>query len=39
MSNVIDVYIRSLRRKLDDDQEPRLIRTMRGAGYQLRPPA
>jgi heavy metal response regulator len=38
MSNVIDVYVRSLRRKLDDEQEPRLIRTMRGAGYQLRPP-
>ena len=38
MSNVIDVYIRSLRRKLDDEQEPRLIRTIRGAGYQLRPP-
>lgn len=38
MSNVIDVYVRSLRRKLDDDREPRLIRTMRGAGYQLRPP-
>jgi len=39
MSNVIDVYIRSLRRKLDDDHEPRLLHTVRGAGYQLRPPS
>lgn len=39
MSNVIDVYIRSLRRKLGDEQEPRLIRTVRGSGYQLRLPA
>ncbi|HEX6511426.1 MAG TPA: two-component system response regulator RppA [Chloroflexota bacterium] len=36
MSNVVDVYIRTLRRKLDDNEEPRLIRTIRGAGYQLR---
>ncbi|MBX3172378.1 MAG: response regulator transcription factor [Candidatus Eremiobacteraeota bacterium] len=32
MSNVVDVYVRSLRRKLNDDG---LIRTVRGAGYQL----
>ncbi len=32
-SNVIDVYIRNLRRKLDDAAAPSLIRTMRGAGY------
>jgi DNA-binding response OmpR family regulator len=38
LSNVIDVYIRSLRRKLGDEQEPRLIRTVRGVGYQLRLP-
>jgi DNA-binding response OmpR family regulator len=36
MSNVIDVYIGYLRRKLGDDTEPRLLRTVRGAGYQLR---
>lgn len=36
MSNVIDVYIGNLRRKLCDDQEPRLLRTIRGAGYLLR---
>jgi DNA-binding response OmpR family regulator len=38
MSNVVDVYVRTLRRKLGDEQEPRLIRTIRGTGYQLRPP-
>jgi DNA-binding response OmpR family regulator len=38
MSNVIDVYVGYLRRKLADDQEPRLLRTVRGAGYQLRAP-
>ena len=36
MSNVIDVYIGYLRRKLGDDTEPRLLRTIRGKGYQLR---
>jgi DNA-binding response OmpR family regulator len=36
MSNVIDVYIGNLRRKLGDDVEPRLLRTIRGAGYMLR---
>jgi DNA-binding response OmpR family regulator len=32
-SNVVDVYIRNLRRKIDDPFEPKLIQTMRGAGY------
>jgi two-component system, OmpR family, copper resistance phosphate regulon response regulator CusR len=32
-SNVIDVYIRRLRQKIDDGFSPRLIRTRRGAGY------
>lgn len=35
-SNVIDVYIRYLRRKMDDDYEPKLIHTVRGFGYVLR---
>jgi DNA-binding response OmpR family regulator len=36
MSNVIDVYVSNLRRKLGDDAEPRILRTVRGAGYLLR---
>jgi len=39
MSNVIDVYIGNLRRKLGDTAEPRLLRTVRGSGYLLRDPA
>ncbi len=38
MSNVVDVYIGYLRRKLGDDREPRLLRTIRGTGYQLKAP-
>jgi len=34
-SNVIDVYVQRLRRKLDDPGRPSLIRTRRGEGYQL----
>ncbi|SEJ21563.1 DNA-binding response regulator, OmpR family, contains REC and winged-helix (wHTH) domain [Propionispira arboris] len=35
-SNVIDVYIRYLRKKIDDPFERKLIHTVRGAGYVLR---
>lgn len=35
-SNVVDVYIRYLRKKLDDGFEPKLIHTVRGVGYVLR---
>jgi two-component system copper resistance phosphate regulon response regulator CusR len=35
-SNVIDVYIRYLRNKIDADHELKLIHTVRGAGYVLR---
>jgi two-component system copper resistance phosphate regulon response regulator CusR len=35
-SNVVDVYIRYLRKKIDEAYEPRLIYTVRGAGYVLR---
>ena len=35
-SNVLDVYIRYLRQKLEMDDEPRLIQTARGVGYVLR---
>lgn len=34
-SNVVDVYIRNLRRKIDDGFEVKLIHTIRGAGYRL----
>ena len=34
-SNVVDVYVQRLRRKLDDPQGPSIIRTRRGQGYQL----
>ena len=34
-SNVVDVYIRNLRRKVDDGFEVKLIHTVRGAGYRL----
>ncbi len=34
-SNVVDVYIRYLRRKIDDDFEPQVIQTVRGVGYKL----
>ncbi|MEP7273644.1 MAG: response regulator transcription factor [Acidobacteriota bacterium] len=34
-SNLIEVYIQRLRRKLDEGHVLRLIRTMRGEGYQL----
>ena len=37
-SNVIDVYIRYLRKKIDDRYEPKLIHTVRGQGYVLREP-
>ena len=37
-SNVIDVYVRALRRKIDDGFDPPLIETVRGVGYVLRPP-
>lgn len=35
-SNVLDVYIRYLRQKLENEGEPRLIHTVRGVGYVLR---
>ena len=34
-SNVVDVYIRYLRRKIDDNYEEKLIQTIRGVGYKL----
>jgi DNA-binding response OmpR family regulator len=34
-SNVVEVYIRNLRRKIDDPCEIKLIHTIRGSGYRL----
>ncbi len=34
-SNIVDVYIRNLRRKLDDPFDRKLIETVRGAGYRI----
>lgn len=35
-TNAVDVYIRYLRKKLDDNYENKLIHTVRGCGYVLR---
>ena len=35
-SNVIDVYIRYLRKKIDEGSQTKLIHTVRGAGYVMR---
>ncbi len=35
VTNIVDVYIRQLRLKIDDAHELKLIRTVRGAGYVL----
>jgi DNA-binding response OmpR family regulator len=36
MTNTIEVFVSNLRRKLEADGEPRLLHTIRGAGYVLR---
>jgi DNA-binding response OmpR family regulator len=38
-SNVIDVYVRRLRRKIDTPFAVKLLTTVRGVGYRLQPPA
>ena len=37
-TNTVDVFVSNLRRKLESDNEPRLLHTVRGAGYVLRAP-
>ncbi|MGI8826660.1 MAG: response regulator transcription factor [Chloroflexota bacterium] len=37
-SNVVDVYIRYLRRKIDDPFPVKILATLRGSGYRLRAP-
>lgn len=34
-TNIVDVYVRHLRSKVDDPQDPKLIRTVRGLGYVI----
>jgi len=34
-TNIVDVYVRHLRFKVDDPQDPKLIRTIRGLGYVI----
>ena len=36
MTNVIDVYVNYLRKKIDKDFEPKLIHTLRGIGYMMK---
>lgn len=36
-SNVVDVYVRRLRRKIDDPFPTKMIETARGLGYRIRP--
>lgn len=35
LTNIVDVYVRQLRRKIDEGHEPKLIRTARGFGYSI----
>lgn len=35
-TNIVDVYVRHLRTKVDDDFEYKMIRTVRGSGYMVR---
>lgn len=35
-SNIVDVYIRTLRRKIDADYQEKLIQTVRGMGYVIK---
>jgi len=38
-SNLVDVYIQRLRRKVDDGEPSKLIQTVRGAGYRIGDPS
>ena len=35
LSNIIDVHIKNLRRKLGDNENEKLIETVRGVGYKM----
>jgi heavy metal response regulator len=36
MTNIVDVYVNYLRKKIDSGREPKLIHTVRGVGYVLK---
>ena len=36
ITNIVDVYIRHLRNKVDDGYDPKLLQTVRGVGYTIR---
>jgi DNA-binding response OmpR family regulator len=38
-TNLVDVYVKRLREKVDEGFEPKLLHTVRGAGYVLKEPA
>ncbi|MBX9760983.1 MAG: winged helix-turn-helix domain-containing protein [Beijerinckiaceae bacterium] len=38
LTNVVDVYIRRLRKKVDEGFDPPLIQTVRGLGYRIAAP-
>ncbi|MDO8956165.1 MAG: response regulator transcription factor [Deltaproteobacteria bacterium] len=35
-TNVVDIYVNYLRKKIDSDREPKLIHTIRGVGYVMK---
>jgi DNA-binding response OmpR family regulator len=37
-TNVIDVYVNYLRKKIDTDRDPKLLQTVRGVGYVMKAP-
>ena len=36
ITNIVDVYVRHLRSKIDEDSDHKMIRTVRGTGYMIR---
>ena len=38
-TNLVDVYIQRLRKKVDGEGEVKLIETIRGVGYRMKPDA
>ena len=36
LTNIVDVYVAQLRKKIDEDHDRKLIRTVRGVGYTIR---